>query len=863
MSLFTSIPLSRLWYSLIILASLLPAAVLAPWLSSQAHSLLLDRAMLSEELYHKELATTLYLEMDRLTAVLQSKSDTIAYILGHQGSTDAVRELIATLSRRDAEISSIVILGPSAQVIATANMAAFSADRMSRSTPAFAVPMHGRIFIGSPRRLADNQLGFLIAIPLIAGDKSLGVMIGAIHMDEFWQSIQSRLPAHHSRTYLTDGRGSLLTRLADHALQQGALLSEKPIVRALLAREEWHRHTTFPGINGQAVFGIGTLVHTLEWGIISEIPAASIDAEITRAQHILVTIVIFLHMLFAIVGLLWIRRLLAPVSQLTQVMKEAADGDYTGTMAPSRYREIDTLGRSFNRMIHAIEQRQSALEKMTLAMEQLGEAIIITDHNGIIEYVNSAFTRNTGFTATEVIGKSPRLLNSRQQSETFYQELWQTILTGQTWHGTLTNRKKDGSLYPVLMSIAAIHHHDRITHFVAVQQDMSRQNMLEEQLRQSQKMEAIGTLVGGIAHDFNNMLAGMTGNLYLAKRKIPAESAAMEKLANVELLSFRAAEMIQQLLTFARKGVVSMKPVALAPFIRELSSFIHTAVPENIAMTEEICSEEMTILGDKAQLHQVMLNLVNNARDALDGIAQPHIEIRLAPFSTDEPFLRSRPHIPPGRYALLSVSDNGCGIPAEQMKHLYEPFFTTKEQGKGTGLGLAMVFGAIQTHGGFIEVESAADKGTTFHIYLPLSEATGTTEPGEWQSAPPCDGEGAWILLADDEQHIRETGKEVLEEMGYRVMIAAHGREAVELYSAHASTIALCIFDLVMPVMGGHEAAIAIRTINPHARIIFATGYDKSILAGMGDETIISKPFTIEAISQLIAQKLNRPSDSV
>lgn len=659
MPLFSNISLHRLWYGLILQASLLPAAVLAPWLSHQAHQLLLDRAMLNEELLHKELATTLYLEMDRLSAVLQSKSDTIGYILSHQNNTNAIRDLIATLSRRDAEITSIIVFDRKAHIVTAANSVAFPAGRIDQSTPAFAIPLRGRIFIGAPQRLADNRLGFLIGIPLMNGDASVGVLISAIHIDEFWQSIQSRVPSHQSTTYLVDGRGSLLTDLTETtSLHQGDLLSDKAIVRTLLARQEWHQHRSFQGISGYPVFAIGTLVHTLEWGIISEIPSARIDAETSAAQNILVTIVVALHILFAIIGLLWIRRLLEPVTQLTDVMTRAADGDYSQTMDHSRYREIDTLGRSFNSMIHAIELRQSSLEKLTLAMEQLGESIIITDRNGIIEYVNGAFTRTTGFTAAEAIGNAPAILNSRRQPQAFYQKLWQTILAGNRWQGTLTNRKKDGSLYPVLMSIAAIHRDGEITHFVSVQQDMSKQNLLEEQLRQSQKMEAIGTLVGGIAHDFNNMLAGITGNLYLAKRKLPAESPASEKLANIELLSFRAAEMIQQLLTFARKGVVSMKPIALVPFIHELSSFMRTAIPENITMTEAICPEALTIIGDRSQIHQVLLNLVNNARDALEGIEQPHISIQLAAFTADDNFVRTHPHVAVGSYAQLTVSDN-------------------------------------------------------------------------------------------------------------------------------------------------------------------------------------------------------------
>ena len=388
-------------------------------------------------------------------------------------------------------------------------------------------------------------------------------------------------------------------------------------------------------------------------------------------------------------------------------------------------------------------------------------------------------------------------------------------------------------------------------------QDISERKQLEEQLVQSQKMEAIGTLVGGIAHDFNNMLAGMTGNLYLAKERINEMPDVVKNLDNVENIAFRAADMIKQLLTFARKSRMSIKQMSLNSFIKETLKLLRTSLPENIELHQEICSEVLQINGDSTQLHQALLNLINNARDAVEGMDNPAITIRLEAWHPDEAFIDHHSYVENKPYAHLSVEDNGYGIPENQIEHLFEPFFTTKEQGKGTGLGLSMLFGAIKTHDGFVEVDSIEGKGSTFHLYIPLllqSEELVITASKEKTIAR---GHGEMILLVDDELPIIETGKAVLESLGYRVLTASDGQQAVDIFEAHADEIELCILDIVMPIMSGDKAAQHIRQIKPDAKIIFATGYDKSILISMENEIVFSKPFHIKEMSSLIRKQLD------
>ena len=856
MALFQAIPLRRAWYALVLLASLLPALALAPWLSDQAHRLLLDRAMLRELLAHQQLEMHLYLETKRLVSVLQNKSDPIAFLL-QQGHQDArIRSLLSKIDAREKVINTTTLYDPAAHLLMSNREQGHVIAPIDRQSPAFVIAMHQRVFIGSPARLDDGHYEFLIAVPLIADGQTMGVMVSTININKFWRYIKSMLPKHDARTYLIDGRGTLLIHQEASRLQQGALLSDKAIVRALLAHKDWHRSDTYRGFEGEAVFGIGTHVRNLQWGLISEIPASSIISPIVSVLVTLILIVVVIHLLFGLGALLFSDRMLRPISNLAAVMQRAAGGDYHPQIPASRFREIDDLGRAFQSMLTEIDRREKMLRQLNLAIEHLGESIIVTNRDGIIEYVNPAFTRMSGYTRDEVRGQSPKILNSGTQPKSFYERFWATIQRGENWEGRLVNRRKDGELYPVLMSVAPIFEGDEITHFVAVQQDMDEYDQLENQLRQSQKMEAIGTLVGGIAHDFNNMLAGMTGNLYLAKHELPAGSSAVKRLEDVEQLAMRAADMIQQLLTFARKDRVDMQVLQLTSFVKGVMKFLAPSIPENILLHQQIGAEPLPVRGDETQLHQVVMNLVNNARDALENTAHPEITVRLERCHVDAEMATRHEAAEVGDYAHLMVSDNGMGIDPAHIEHLFEPFFTTKEQGKGTGLGLSMVFGAVRTHAGFVDVESAIGAGTTFHIYLPLqSEA----EAAQRETRDTVAGHGELILLVDDEAHVLQTTAEVLESLGYRVLQASDGEQAIAQFKAHADEVKMVISDVVMPHCGGRELAEAVHAIAPAVPFIFVTGYERG---EMGSDTLpersvmMSKPVHFDELSDMISKLL-------
>ncbi|WP_161957548.1 PAS domain-containing sensor histidine kinase [Mariprofundus sp. EBB-1] len=523
------------------------------------------------------------------------------------------------------------------------------------------------------------------------------------------------------------------------------------------------------------------------------------------------------------------------------------DGNITGTLSSGE----DITER------RAAEQRTFELIQ---AMEQTGEAILITDTSGTIEYVNKAFTITTGYSFDEAVGNTPRMLHSGRQDTAFYKAMWSDIREHSEWRGKIWNRRKNGEVYPEQLHINAIRDmQGNLTHYSGVFSDITEQLSLEQQLQQAQKMEAVGTLVGGIAHDFNNMLASITGNLYLMKSETRHLPTTSQRLEVIESQCFRASDMIAQLLAFARKGMVHMVAFDLSSFIKELCKINRVTIAENIKIRNEICSEKLLIHGDATQLQQIMMNLLNNARDAVANSEQPEITVSLKKFDVGADFLVRHPDVKGKQFACLSVSDNGMGIAKSNMAHLFEPFYTTKEVGKGTGLGLAMVYGAVQTHLGAIEIESRENEGASFRIYLPLHE---DDAPVEVQTKISDDSaKGETILLVDDEATVRDATAEVLQSMGYKVITAKNGRQAVHIFEEQYKAIDLLILDVVMPDMGGLKAATRMRAICPDIPVIFSTGYDlKHIFAandGLENTMVLNKPTPIAELSRNIRSMLS------
>ena len=518
--------------------------------------------------------------------------------------------------------------------------------------------------------------------------------------------------------------------------------------------------------------------------------------------------------------------------------------------------ETDFLNAVADAVANIIQNKQleSQANKIFKAIDQAGEAVVITDVNGVIEYVNQAFCSNTGYSEDEAIGQNPSILNSGNQEKVFYEKMWETIQSGEVWQGEIIEKRKDDTFYPAMLTISPIRNSSgEITHYVGIHEDLSEHKTLEAQFRQAQKMEALGTLVGGIAHDFNNMLAGMVGNLFMVKRKMKGMPELTEKIERVEKVSFQAAEMIKQMLIFARNEEVEMHQISFTAFIKEAFRLHQIVIPENILINKKITGHDLMIRSNSTQLQQMILNLFGNAVDALKQTKAPAIDLHVEQIYADQEFCVKHRDARVGEYAHMMISDNGHGIEKEHLERIFDPFFTTKEVGKGTGLGLSMSITIVKSHDGFIEVESEPGIGTAFHIYIPLVAEKQINAESETLTDA-AEGRGERILVVDDDDTLRHTTAETLESLGYKTIVAENGREAVEL--CHSSSVDLILMDVVMPEMGGPEAAREILAGDPMAKIIFATGYDRAdslqALKGIEEIPVLSKPFQIAELSRTI-----------
>lgn len=505
---------------------------------------------------------------------------------------------------------------------------------------------------------------------------------------------------------------------------------------------------------------------------------------------------------------------------------------------------------------------EARLHLQSAALDAAANVIVITDAKGTIEWVNDAFTRVTGYTSREAIGNNPRVLKSGQHPPEFYQELWRTISSGQVWHGEIHNQRKDGTPLEEDATITPVKDAAGvITHYIAIKQDITEKKVLEKQFLRAQRMESVGMLAGGIAHDLSNVLAPISMGLELLQQ-VPLPDKFRSVIDSMLTSTQRGAGIVKQVLTFARGTDGERAIVQLRHLIKDIKRMAEETFPRNISLRSDVAADLWPLMADPSQLHQVLLNLSVNARDAMpDGGS---ILYQAQNLHLDQAAAKLHLGAKPGDYVLLKVTDTGTGMPPEVIDRIFEPFFTTKPQGQGTGLGLPTVLGIIRSHGGFIEVQSVPGKGTTFEVYLPADQSSATVA-GPAQAEPLRSGHGETILVVDDEPAVLAVTSSMLEANGYRVFVAEDGAAAVAVYAQHAQQISVVVTDIMMPLMDGVALIRSLQRLDPRVRIITVSGLSNqpgqperhTELQAKGIRHHLNKPFTVEALLTAIHQELD------
>ena len=401
---------------------------------------------------------------------------------------------------------------------------------------------------------------------------------------------------------------------------------------------------------------------------------------------------------------------------------------------------------------------------------------------GIIEYVNPAFTTITGYSREEAIGQNPRILNSGEQGQEIYSNLWATISQGKPWKGRFINKKKNGNHFVEDVNISPIFSPDgTIINYIAAKRDITEQLLTEEKYQQAQKMEVVGQLAGGVAHDFNNMLAIILGQAEIALLKIKPGDPLEKRLQEIKTAANRSSTLTQQLLGFARKQSRQPQVLNLNDTVATMLTMLKRLIGEHLELRWAAEADHSSVDMDPGHLDQILTNLIINARDAIDGTGV--ISVKTSQVELDEIFCQNHPGSRSGKYILLKISDSGCGIDQEIIDRIFDPFFTTKGIGKGTGLGLSMVFGLVKQNNGYIDVHSTPEQGSTFNLYFPQVQT-------EKDLLPQPDKKNLLqgtetILIVEDETSLLEVTAAMLEESGYRVLSAQGPFAAIQLAEKH------------------------------------------------------------------------------
>jgi len=496
------------------------------------------------------------------------------------------------------------------------------------------------------------------------------------------------------------------------------------------------------------------------------------------------------------------------------------------------------------------KRAEEKIYEQAALLDYVPDAIWVLDLNRHITYWNKGAERIYGWTASEAIGKNPIDLLFHGTVTLQLQKCITAVRERGEWTGELEAFTKDGKTVIIQERNASIRDEQgRRKSLLIINTDITEKKKLEAQFLRSQRMESLGALAGGIAHDLNNVLTPLLGSVQILKERI-ADPDEHKLLDSLEANILRGAKLVKQVLTFGRGVRGERIPIQPAHVIREIGQIIHETFPKSVEFEFQPGANLWAIIGDPTQLHQVLLNLCVNARDAMPNGGK--LSIRLQNVRLDEIYSRMNLEAKPGPFVVIEVTDTGIGIPKEIQDRIFEPFFTTKEHGHGTGLGLSTTLGIVKSHGGFINCYSEPGKGSIFKVYLPANTAPATAENAPAGQIQLRRGRGELVLVVDDEEHIRNIAKKILERFGYRVLLAANGAEAVPLYTARQNEIAAVITDMAMPVMDGPATIAALKSINPRVTIIGTSGLDPNNnmvdAIGAGNGHFIPKPYTAEAM---------------
>jgi PAS domain S-box-containing protein len=571
-------------------------------------------------------------------------------------------------------------------------------------------------------------------------------------------------------------------------------------------------------------------------------------------------------------GFIFSRRTTQPLMSVAAAAHDIAEGDWTRTVPAQGSAEAVILANAFNDMTRSLrdqgERLKSSYRRFATVTQSARDAIISTDEDGNITFWNRSAEATFGYPEGEMLGRPITMLIAESDREAYTNAVPRPA-AGELTLGQIievTGKRKNGGEFPSEFALAVLQGAEG-TAFTAVVRDVSERKQSQdairqrdEQLRQAQKMEAIGRLAGGVAHDFNNLLMAIRGYAEMLVQSLEEGDYRRGDADEIVKATDRASGLTRQLLAFGRRQVISQQAVALDQLVEGMKNMLQRLIGPSIQFSTEVWPDLTPVVADKTQIEQIIVNLVVNARDAMPEGGSISIELRN--IELDKIGIAAHPGMQPGDYVEMAFSDTGIGMDPETVSRVFEPFFTTKPDGKGTGLGLATVYGIVQQNNGSIEVQSRLGHGTTFYIYLP--RATDLGKPSPMKSGLVTSGNET-ILLVEDDDRVRALVANMLRKNGYTVLLASAADQALEIAARHHGRIHLLLTDVVMPGRSGRLLSERLAAARPDTRVLYMSGYSDDAMLRHGVRSaaahFIQKPFSVDALAHKIRETLNAPDN--